>query len=197
MTCTTSTRCGSRPAPTGRTWPIPIWRCSGTSRSRNTPTLITARRSRTRWWWLPAWWWTRCTSATGSGAGPHRSSSGRTCRTCCAASSAISIRPASRPGPHGTPPCRPAPWWLAMPDVSFTNLLLVVAVAVAAPLCVGYLPRLRVPAVVLEIVGGIIIGPSVLGWVHVDLPVPILPLFGLAFLLFLAGLELDVHRLRD
>src|SRR5262249_26269134 len=71
----------------------------------------------------------------------------------------------------------------------------VVAVAVVAPLCVGYLPRLRIPAVVLEIVGGIIIGPSVLGWVHVDLPVAILALFGLAFLLFLAGLEIDVHRL--
>jgi Kef-type K+ transport system membrane component KefB len=83
-----------------------------------------------------------------------------------------------------------------VPDVSFVNLLVVVAVAVAAPLVVGYLPRLRVPAVVLEIVGGIVIGPSVFGWVHVDLPVAILALFGLAFLLFLAGLEIDVHRLR-
>src|SRR6516164_8041067 len=83
-----------------------------------------------------------------------------------------------------------------MPDVSFTNLLVVAAVAVLAPLAVGYFPRVRIPAVVLEIVGGIIIGPSVLGWVHVDLPVAILALFGLAFLLFLAGLEIDVHRLR-
>ncbi len=83
-----------------------------------------------------------------------------------------------------------------MPDVSFTNLLIVVAVAVAAPLVIGFAPRLRTPAVVLEIIGGIIIGPSVLGWVHVDLPVQILALFGLAFLLFLAGLEIDVHRLR-
>ena len=83
-----------------------------------------------------------------------------------------------------------------MPDVSFNNLLIVVAVAVAAPLVIGFAPRLRTPAVVLEIIGGIIIGPSVLGWVHVDLPVQILALFGLAFLLFLAGLEIDVHRLR-
>src|SRR5262252_5348850 len=83
-----------------------------------------------------------------------------------------------------------------MPDVSFTNLLVVAAVAVLAPLMVGFFPRLRVPAVVLEIIGGIIIGPSVLGWVRVDLPVAILALFGLAFLLFLAGLEIDVHRLR-
>jgi Kef-type K+ transport system membrane component KefB len=83
-----------------------------------------------------------------------------------------------------------------MPDVSFNNLLIVVAIAVAAPLVIGFLPRLRTPAVVLEIIGGIIIGPSVLGWVRVDLPVQILALFGLAFLLFLAGLEIDVHRLR-
>jgi Kef-type K+ transport system membrane component KefB len=83
-----------------------------------------------------------------------------------------------------------------MPDVSFTNLLVVAAVAVLAPLVVGYFPRLRIPAVVLEIIGGIIIGPSVLGWVHIDLPVQVLALFGLAFLLFLAGLEIDVHRLR-
>ena len=83
-----------------------------------------------------------------------------------------------------------------MPDVSFGNLLVVTAVAVLAPLVIGFFPRLRVPAVVLEIIGGIIIGPSVLGWVHVDLPVQILALFGLAFLLFLAGLEIDVHRLR-
>src|SRR5215469_5081160 len=83
-----------------------------------------------------------------------------------------------------------------MPDVSFTNLLVVAAVAVLAPLTVGLAPRLRIPAVVLEIIGGIIIGPSGLGWVHVDLPVAILALFGLAFLLFLAGLEIDVHRLR-
>jgi sodium/hydrogen exchanger family protein len=75
-----------------------------------------------------------------------------------------------------------------MPAVSFTNLLIICAVAVLAPLLLGLLPRLRVPAVVLEIVAGIVLGPSVLGWVHVDLPVQILALFGLAFLLFLAGL---------
>jgi Kef-type K+ transport system membrane component KefB len=83
-----------------------------------------------------------------------------------------------------------------MPDVSFTNLLVISVVAVVAPLVVGFLPRLRIPAVVLEIVAGIVLGPSVLGWVRVDLPVQILALFGLAFLLFLAGLEIDARRLR-
>lgn len=83
-----------------------------------------------------------------------------------------------------------------MPDVSFTNLLAVAAIAVAAPLLVGFFPRIRVPAVVLEIVAGIVVGPSGLGWVEIDQPVEILALMGLAFLLFLAGLEIDVTRLR-
>jgi Kef-type K+ transport system membrane component KefB len=83
-----------------------------------------------------------------------------------------------------------------MPAVSFTNLLIISVVAVLAPLLLGLLPRLSVPAVVLEIVAGIVLGPSLLGWVRVDLPVQILALFGLAFLLFLAGLEIDLARLR-
>src|SRR5271167_5246041 len=78
----------------------------------------------------------------------------------------------------------------------FTNLLIVVVVAFLAPLTLGFFPRLRLPAIVLEIILGIVIGPSVLGWVSVDAPVSILSLIGLAFLLFLAGLEIDVQRLR-
>jgi len=78
----------------------------------------------------------------------------------------------------------------------FTNLLIVVAAGVLAPLALGFFPRIRLPAIVFEIVLGIIIGPSVLGWVKPDVPVSILALVGLAFLLFLSGLEIDVQRLR-
>jgi Kef-type K+ transport system membrane component KefB len=83
-----------------------------------------------------------------------------------------------------------------MTTVHFTNLLIVVAAGVLAPLVLGFFPRIRPPAIVLEIVLGIVIGPSVLGWVKPDLPVSILALIGLAFLLFLSGLEIDVERLR-
>jgi Kef-type K+ transport system membrane component KefB len=83
-----------------------------------------------------------------------------------------------------------------MAQTHFTNLLIVVVVAFAAPFALGLAPRLRLPAVVLEIVAGIAIGPSGLGWVQIDEPVEILALIGLAFLLFLAGLEIDVQRLR-
>lgn len=64
------------------------------------------------------------------------------------------------------------------------------------PLGLGLVPSIRLPSVVLEIVAGIIIGPSVLGWVKPDLPIGILSLLGLAFLLFLAGLEIEFSRLK-
>jgi Kef-type K+ transport system membrane component KefB len=83
-----------------------------------------------------------------------------------------------------------------MPSVHFTNLLIVVAIGLLAPLALGFFPRFRLPAIVLEIVLGIVIGPSGLGWVTPDLPVSILALVGLAFLLFLSGLEIDLQRLR-
>src|SRR5437773_9037510 len=83
-----------------------------------------------------------------------------------------------------------------MPNVSFSGLLIVAIVAFAAPLLLGLTPARRLPAIVLEIVAGIVIGPSVLGWVRVGLPLSILPLLGLAFLLFLAGLDVALERLR-
>jgi Kef-type K+ transport system membrane component KefB len=83
-----------------------------------------------------------------------------------------------------------------MQELEFVNLLIVAAAAFAAPFALGLVPALRIPAVVLEIVVGIVIGPAVLGWVEIDAPVEVLALVGLAFLLFLAGLEIEVDRLR-
>ncbi len=83
-----------------------------------------------------------------------------------------------------------------MPDVEFTNLLVVAVIAFFGPLTLGLAPALRFPSVVVEIIVGVLVGPQVLGWVEVDVPVSIVALLGLAFLLFLAGLEIDVHRLR-
>ena len=48
----------------------------------------------------------------------------------------------------------------------------------------------------LEIVLGIVIGPDVLGWVSIDTAIQVISLLGLAFLLFLAGLEVDYERFR-
>jgi len=79
---------------------------------------------------------------------------------------------------------------------SFSGLLILTAVAFGAPFVLGMFPRARLPAVVLEIVAGIVVGPSVLGWVHVDQTIAVISTLGLAFLLFLAGLEIDFGRLR-
>ena len=83
-----------------------------------------------------------------------------------------------------------------MPELSLAGVVVVAAVAFAVPLLLGLFPGLRLPSVVLEIVVGIVLGPSGLDWVHVDLPLQVLSLLGLAFLLFLAGLETDLHQLR-
>jgi Kef-type K+ transport system membrane component KefB len=79
---------------------------------------------------------------------------------------------------------------------SLSNLLIVVAVAFAAPFVLGLLPSVRLPSVVLEIVAGIVVGPSVLGWVTVDEAVDVIALVGLTFVLFLAGLEIELDKLR-
>ena len=83
-----------------------------------------------------------------------------------------------------------------MTEISFSNVVIVAAVAFAAPLALGLIPKLWLSAVVLEIVLGIAVGPSGLGWVKSDLPVQVLALMGLAFLLFLAGLDVELGRLR-
>jgi Kef-type K+ transport system membrane component KefB len=77
---------------------------------------------------------------------------------------------------------------------SFSNLLIVMAVAFAAPLLLGLFPRVLLPSVVLEIVAGIVVGPSVLGWVEVDGTIAVMATLGLAFLLFLGGLEVDFSQ---
>jgi Kef-type K+ transport system membrane component KefB len=79
---------------------------------------------------------------------------------------------------------------------SLDGLLIVVAVAFAAPFLLGLAPAVRIPAVVLEIVAGIVVGPSVLGWVEIDGTIEVLATIGLGFLLFLGGLEVDFARLR-
>jgi Kef-type K+ transport system membrane component KefB len=80
-------------------------------------------------------------------------------------------------------------------DASLTSVAVVAAVAVLAPLALA-LTGIRLPAIVLEILLGIVVGPQVLGWAHLDEPVRVLALVGLAFLLLLSGLELDLGQLR-
>ncbi|OFJ52361.1 MAG: cation:proton antiporter [Mycolicibacter arupensis] len=79
--------------------------------------------------------------------------------------------------------------------VSLTVVAIVAVVALLSPLSVKVL-RLPVPAIVLEILLGVIVGPQVLGWVHMDAALQVLSTIGLSFLLLLAGLEIDVRQLK-
>ena len=84
-----------------------------------------------------------------------------------------------------------------MVSLSFNSLLIVAGIAVLVPVVLGLLPRLPVPGAVLMVLGGIVLGPSVLNWARIDEPVVVLSDLGLGMLLFLAGLEIDVDRLRS
>src|SRR3954451_24077875 len=79
---------------------------------------------------------------------------------------------------------------------SFDSLLVVVAIAFVAPFVLGLFPSVRLPSPVLEIVLGIVVGPSVLAIAHADTAVNVMATIGLAFLLFLAGIEIEFEKLR-
>lgn len=79
---------------------------------------------------------------------------------------------------------------------SFVPLLIVIVLAFIVPLGIGRLRRVRLPIVVGEILAGILVGRSGLGWVPPDDHVlELLAEFGFAFLMFLSGMELDFRGL--
>ncbi|HEX5092230.1 MAG TPA: cation:proton antiporter [Burkholderiales bacterium] len=75
-------------------------------------------------------------------------------------------------------------------------LLVVLAIAVAAPLIAEATRRIGLAVVVLELLLGVAIGPQGLAWAAPEGAVPFLATFGMAFLFFLAGLEIDVDTVR-
>ncbi len=56
--------------------------------------------------------------------------------------------------------------------------------------------RLRQPLIVAFIAVGVLVGPSVLGWVSANDQIDLLAKFGITLLLFVVGLKLDLHIIR-
>jgi Kef-type K+ transport system membrane component KefB len=76
------------------------------------------------------------------------------------------------------------------------TLVLVAAIAVLAPILAEFSGKLGVPALVIEITLGVVVGPDVLKLAHTGSVVSGFSDMGLAFLMFLAGYELDLMRIR-
>src|SRR5215469_11744268 len=76
------------------------------------------------------------------------------------------------------------------------DLVAVSLVAALAPLIVAILPGPRMPQVVVFLVGGVLIGPHVLGFAETS-SIQLLSNIGLGLLFLLAGYELEPHLLRE
>ena len=76
------------------------------------------------------------------------------------------------------------------------SLVLIVGAVALAPLVAASVRRFLLPVVVVELVLGIVIGPDVLDVAHEGPLVTFLATLGMSFLFFLAGLELDLERVR-
>jgi Kef-type K+ transport system membrane component KefB len=77
-----------------------------------------------------------------------------------------------------------------------STLLFIALVAVVSPVVSELTGRFAIPDVVFEIGLGIVIGPELLNIAHVDSVISALSQMGLSFLMFLAGFELDLARVR-
>ena len=80
--------------------------------------------------------------------------------------------------------------------IDLAALVTITALAASAPIVADLVPRPTPPLVVVEIFLGIIVGPPLLGLTHVTPLADLLSQFGLAFLFFLAGFELEPERVR-
>ena len=76
------------------------------------------------------------------------------------------------------------------------NFFFVITAAALAPIIVDLITRVKIPVVVIEIALGVIIGPQVLGLADSSLVTESLSEFGLAFLFFLAGFEIDFDKIK-
>ena len=87
-------------------------------------------------------------------------------------------------------------WGIDMTEAAIPTLVLIAAAAVLAPIISEQTRGLRVPSVVIELGLGILIGPYVLKLAHPNDVVSALSDMGLTFLMFLAGFELDLNRIK-
>lgn len=79
---------------------------------------------------------------------------------------------------------------------TLVTLVLIALAAVLAPVISELTGSLAIPEIVIQIGFGILLGPYVFNLAHVDNVVTGLSDLGLSYLIFLAGYELDLNRIR-
>ncbi|QJB33882.1 cation:proton antiporter [Chitinophaga oryzae] len=113
-----------------------------------------------------------------------------------------------------TPPATPAAasnWWQYFDNLKHPLALLllqIIAIMLVARLFGILANKIKQPAVVGEIIAGVLLGPSLLGWTMPSLSAFLFPAeslktlqflsqIGLAFFMFIVGMELDISKIRN
>ena len=78
-----------------------------------------------------------------------------------------------------------------------TFFLYLLTILLTARLMAEVAVRLKAPSVIGELAAGIILGPSLLGWIEPNEVLKLLAEIGIILLLFEVGLETDVRRLAN
>jgi len=82
--------------------------------------------------------------------------------------------------------------------MSATTFLVLIACLLLGAKCVGWLcQRVRLPAVLGQLLVGVVVGPSLLGWVHPEATLDTFATIGVIILMFIAGLETDMKQMRQ
>lgn len=82
--------------------------------------------------------------------------------------------------------------------MSVTSFLIVIACLLIVAKTMGWLcQRIGIPSVLGQILVGIIVGPSLLGWIHTDSLIDSFSSFGVIILMFIAGMETDMRQMRQ
>ncbi len=82
--------------------------------------------------------------------------------------------------------------------MSATTFLVLIACLLLGAKFAGWLcQRVHLPVVVGQLLVGVIVGPSLLGWVHPETTLDTFATIGVIILMFIAGLETDMKQMRQ
>ena len=79
--------------------------------------------------------------------------------------------------------------------LNYWPLFLIFVIAWLVPMILSWLEISKVPSVIVEIIAGVLIGPSVLNWIDQEPYLDFLAYTGFLFLIFLSGLETDIRKI--